>query len=90
MSCPICDQKPANCDCTAKEREQYSEIEDLHKEMEELRSRVRFCDRVIQSSDAATLTLDEREVIEYCLAHAEGMGSVEDAAALRRLLKRTK
>ena len=29
MSCPICDQKPANCDCTPKEREQHSEIEHL-------------------------------------------------------------
>ena len=29
MSCPICDQKPANCDCTALERRMHSEIEEL-------------------------------------------------------------
>jgi hypothetical protein len=29
MTCPICDQKPANCDCTPNERRMHSEIEDL-------------------------------------------------------------
>lgn len=29
MACPICDQKPANCDCTETEKRQWSEIEDL-------------------------------------------------------------
>jgi hypothetical protein len=29
MACPICDQKPMNCDCTVKEREQHAEIEEL-------------------------------------------------------------
>lgn len=38
MPCPICDQKPANCDCTAKERRQYGEIEDLEYEVERLRA----------------------------------------------------
>ena len=37
MSCPICDQKTANCDCTAKEREQRLEIEELQEEVERLR-----------------------------------------------------
>lgn len=29
MTCPICDQKPANCDCTETEKRQWSEIQDL-------------------------------------------------------------
>ncbi len=29
MYCPICDQKPMNCDCTPEERRMHSEIEDL-------------------------------------------------------------
>jgi hypothetical protein len=31
MPCPICDQKPMNCDCTDTERRQYSEISDLEE-----------------------------------------------------------
>lgn len=38
MACPICGQKPANCDCTAGERRQYDEIEDLEYEIERLRA----------------------------------------------------
>ena len=41
MTCPICDQKPANCDCTKTEREQHSEIERLTLTDEE-RDAVRF------------------------------------------------
>ena len=37
MTCPICDQKPMNCDCTETERRQFSEIEDLAAEIERLR-----------------------------------------------------
>jgi hypothetical protein len=36
MGCPICDNKPANCDCTAKEREQFDEIESLKAEIARL------------------------------------------------------
>lgn len=42
MTCPICDQKPANCDCTAEERRQYGEIEDLEYEVERLRAERRW------------------------------------------------
>jgi hypothetical protein len=31
MPCPICGQKPMNCDCTDTERRQYSEISDLEE-----------------------------------------------------------
>ena len=42
MPCPICDQKPANCDCTPEERRQYSEIEDLEGEIERQRAERRW------------------------------------------------
>ena len=37
MACPICDQKPMNCDCTPEERRQYGEICDLEEEVVTLR-----------------------------------------------------
>ncbi len=37
MGCPICDNKPANCDCTATEREQFDEIASLQAEIDRLR-----------------------------------------------------
>lgn len=38
MACPICDQKPANCDCTSVERHQYAEIEELRDEIASLKA----------------------------------------------------
>ena len=35
MACPICDQKPMNCDCTETEKRQWSEIENLRLTDEE-------------------------------------------------------
>lgn len=35
MACPICDQKPMNCDCTETEKRQWSEIQDLRLTDEE-------------------------------------------------------
>jgi len=29
MPCPICDQKPMNCDCTPLERQLWSEMQEL-------------------------------------------------------------
>lgn len=37
MTCPICDQKAINCDCTDIERRQHSEIADLEELVESLR-----------------------------------------------------
>lgn len=34
MTCPICEQKSPNCDCTSKELEQFCEIEQLKSEIE--------------------------------------------------------
>jgi hypothetical protein len=33
MTCPICDQKPMNCDCTEAERRMYAEIEELQEQV---------------------------------------------------------
>jgi cell shape-determining protein MreC len=38
MPCPICDQKPMNCDCTEAERRMYCENQDLEEEVERLRA----------------------------------------------------
>ena len=44
MGCPICDNKAANCDCTATEREQSDEIESLQAEIARLRDeRRKWC-----------------------------------------------
>ena len=29
MACPICDQKPMNCDCTPRERAMWQELQEL-------------------------------------------------------------
>jgi hypothetical protein len=42
MGCPICDNKPTNCDCTATEREQFDEIESLKAEIARLREERRW------------------------------------------------
>ena len=42
MGCPICDNKPANCDCTATEREQFDEIHELQAEIARLREERRW------------------------------------------------
>lgn len=36
MRCPICDNKPMNCDCTAEERRQFCEIEELQEQIASL------------------------------------------------------
>lgn len=40
MTCPICDQKPMNCDCTETEKRQYSEICDLEELVDALHAKV--------------------------------------------------
>ena len=53
MGCPICDNKSANCDCTATEREQFDEIQELQSEIARLREE--------------RLTAGEREALELSL-----------------------
>ena len=52
MACPICDQKPANCDCTAEERRQYGEIEDLECEVSALKERLKSENAIAVSRQA--------------------------------------
>jgi hypothetical protein len=33
MACPICDQKPTNCDCSEAERRMHAEIEELRGQL---------------------------------------------------------
>ena len=37
MACPICDQKPMNCDCTETERRQFAEMAELEEQATSLR-----------------------------------------------------
>ena len=41
MTCPICDQKPMNCDCTELEHTSHNEIEELEENNEELKTLVK-------------------------------------------------
>jgi hypothetical protein len=92
MPCPICDQKPANCDCTAQERRLYAETHGLEGEVERLRDLVRFQDRVIRSMDVPkmdvpkTVHLSERDRDLLRFA-ANTIGDADCAALFRRLLK---
>lgn len=51
MACPICDNKPPNCDCTELERRQHEEIEWLTSELE----RHRMTEEERKAADAASL-----------------------------------
>jgi hypothetical protein len=55
MACPICDQKPMNCDCTETEKRQWSEIEDLRLTDEEREAILTAADLLIGSKPGATL-----------------------------------
>ena len=58
MSCPICDQKPANCDCTETEKRQWSEMQDLRlteEEREAVATASRIAGAVGESDVRATL-----------------------------------
>lgn len=84
MTCPICDQKPMNCDCSETERRQYSEIAD----MEEL------VDHLYEKIDSLRLTDEERVAVLWGIATLETDATpdagqnAEAAAILRGLLDR--
>ena len=50
MACPICDQKPMNCDCTEAEKRMYSEAEDLEDEVTRLRVLIQDAAYLLQGS----------------------------------------
>jgi hypothetical protein len=64
-------------------------MDEAADEIERLRSRLRFCDRVIRSGDVATLTDDEREAIVAAIRSWPAIGvSKENVESLRGLLER--
>ena len=79
MSCPICDQKPMNCDCTEAEKRQWSEISDMEELVDHLYAKIALL----------RLTDEEREAVEWFarVGHSDDGGR---AATLRALLERTK
>lgn len=76
MTCPICDNKPLNCDCTELERRQHEEIERLTAEVERLRM-----------TEAERVSI--QEVIDYLQPAGQRHQNCV-AATLRGLLERTK
>jgi hypothetical protein len=88
MGCPICDNKPANCDCTATEREQFDEIESLQAEIARLREE-RLTDReraAICWARAGLLNDAEETKLRGLRERSEH--SREAAETLTRLLER--
>ena len=81
MPCPICDQKPANCDCTAVERRQCGEIEDLECEVSALKERMKSVNEVAVSRqeiiERLRLAPDEREAIGAMASYFDTKGSIE-------------
>lgn len=67
MTCPICDQKPMNCDCSATERRQYSEISD----MEEL------VDHLYKKINSLRLAPDEREAVNAMACYFDTKGNIQ-------------
>ncbi len=73
MGCPICDNKAANCDCTATEREQFDEIESLQAEIARLREERRWVsvsERLPEEYQVVlvALTPDSKGRVEVCEA----------------------
>jgi len=78
--------------CHAPQAESAQDLMDeAVKEIERLRSLVRFQDRVIRSGDVACLTDEEREAIEFFAEiHVDDEPPHEFAVTLRSLLERTR
>ena len=74
MSCPICDQKPMNCDCTETERRQFAQIEEQEAEI----ARLRLTDAEREALIHAMAALD----------HVGTDWTLQCAATLRGLMER--
>lgn len=79
MTCPICDQKPMNCDCSPRERAMYLELQEL----EDMPTTFTLTDAEREAVAAAVRIID---------AYEEEMDGFPSGAAatLRGLLERTK
>ena len=76
MACPICDQKPMNCDCTAIERRQFAEIAELEEQVASLRLTDAEREAIAEAAGAYNDNDDDEECARI-------------AATLHGLLKRT-
>ena len=74
MSCPICDQKPANCDCTKIDLRHHDEMEKLRAEVERLRQ--------------AKLTDQEFDAIDRCEWLLRDLGEKAPADLIAAFLRR--
>lgn len=76
MTCPICDQKPINCDCTDRERRMYRELNDVQE-------------LLLTDEERAALTraIETLEGVEYIEAFSTENDATA-AAILRGLLAR--
>lgn len=59
MSCPICGNKPANCDCTPAERDHDERLEALEAENAELKQRLEVVERWIHDMDVRDMEASE-------------------------------
>jgi len=80
MACPICDQKPMNCDCTETERRQYAEIAELEEQVASLR----LTDEEREAVDRARIAFRDMDHNDMT------MQQIEDYEAICDLLERTK
>ena len=70
MSCPICDQKPMNCDCTEAEIQLHDECESLIARVSELEEEVRIDNKLITERDKLLNAIPECSVHGKCVPHA--------------------
>ena len=77
MYCPICAQKPMNCDCTEVERQQFSDIKELEKEI----ARLRLTEKEREAIRVAASDFADNDMGADCW---------QIAATLRGLLDRTR
>jgi|DEB19_MinimDraft_3_1074340.scaffolds.fasta_scaffold201148_1 hypothetical protein len=85
MRCPICDQKPMNCDCTETERRQYVELEELEEQVANLR----LTDAEREAIEEAIFTCECAALCDKADADDERR-EANVVSTLRALIERTK
>lgn len=71
--CPICDQKPMNCDCTMSERDLFTQVEELTEHIAELEQQnARLTQIISEEPRTKTALPDEfQRLWQACLTLAE-------------------
>ena len=77
MTCPICDQKPMNCDCSPRERAMYLELQELED---------RPTTFTLTDAEREAIKVAERDYADNDM----DAGCYHIAATLRGLLERTR